>query len=256
MDGIISEIRNGLEGHRNSVICFSGGLDSTVVLKNAVEFIPGEFAVFMADLPMMSDRQRMAAVEICRSFGAVLNIEKIPVEEMNAVLKNGHDRCYRCKSVIYRHARDYADRAGLDHLIGGENADDRESERPGTVAGREFGVFNPLKESGIGRGRVLNSIREIGLPMPMVKDTCLLTRFPIGVDVKETDLRFVEVCETEIRRIAGVKQLRVRVSDGVATVLTSSSETGSLIGHSSEIKDFLSDNGLLMKIDGNGYGNI
>lgn len=252
MDGIIEELGPVLAPYHHPVICFSGGLDSTALLRNALEFCDDVTALFVK-LPMNSRRQIESAMKIAESLGADLTIAELRWNDLKGIEKNNDDRCYICKSAIYGLANAIA--AGSP-VLAGDNADDKDEERPGHRAAKEKGVINPLRIANIGKSRVIKAIGEIQLPVPMFKDTCMATRYPVGHPITENDLRFVEECEASVRKISGLKQLRIRIDGNRALVQTDVSEIPEMVRYRTQITYELKSRGLDCDLDLEGYRRV
>ena len=255
MDGIIPELKEGLGSLDNPVICFSGGLDSTVLARNAKEFC-SRFTLLFIRLPMNSQRQVDAAVNIAESLDVPLRVERLGWDELEGVETNGPDRCYHCKNAIFAKAETVCTEMGSETIVAGDNADDLDSQRPGQRAAKEHRVINPLKDAGIGKSRVRKAIAEMELPVMMIKDTCMATRYPVDHPIGEREMRFVEDCETAVRKVSGLKQLRVRIDGSRATVSTDISETGDMVRYMTKINYELKSRGLECDLDLNGYREV
>lgn len=254
MNGIIPRLKDRLEDMGGAAICYSGGLDSTVILRNAAGLERGSVVAVMVDMPLLSERQRVAARRVADRIGIPLEVIRIGWEDITEVTENTDERCYHCKKLIYRIIRDRAAELGLEHVVAGENADDLDEERPGMRAGREAGILNPLSDLGIGRREVMDAVNEMDLPAVMVKETCLATRFPLNTPVSEGNIRMAEECEEAIRSIAGIQQIRIRFDKGKAVVLGGSDETERLMMNAGSVADILRSKGFSdVRIDQEGY---
>ena len=255
MDGIIPELKEKLKCLKNPVICFSGGMDSTVLVRNAKEFCP-DFTVLFVKLPMNSQRQIDAALKVAESLDIKLRIEELSWDGLKGVETNGPERCYYCKDAIFSVAEKVCKEICSEAIIAGDNADDLDSERPGHRAAKEHGVINPLKEAGIGKARVKKSIAEMDLPIAIIKDTCMATRYPLNHPIGDKEMRFVEDCEAAVRKVSGLKQLRVRIDGNKATVSTDISETSEMVRQITKINYELKSRGLECDLDLNGYKGV
>lgn len=251
MDGIIPELRPVLSRYDRPVVCFSGGLDSTVLLRNAIEFCENPVALFVR-LPMNTARQLEAAIRIAVHLDAELRFETLSWNDLKGIENNGPDRCYLCKRAIFSKALDVAEDYG-NVVFAGDNADDRDDKRPGHRASRELGIVNPLREAGIGRGRVKAAISEMGLPVVMIKDTCMATRYPVGYPIGEREMRFAEECESAVRKVSGLKQLRIRYNGKDCMVTTDRSEMDEMVRHITQITYELKSRGLQCDFDPKEY---
>ena len=252
MNGIIPELEESLHSLKKPVICFSGGMDSTVLARNAKEYC-SDFTLLFIRLPMNSQRQVDAAVSVADALDLPLRMERLGWDDLKGVETNGPDRCYHCKDAIFRKAEEVCRDAGSGTILAGDNADDLDSQRPGHRAALEHGVINPLKDAGIGRGRVRKCLDEMHLPIVIIKDTCMATRYPTGHPIGEREMRFVEDCEAAVRKVSGLRQLRVRIYGGRATVTTDISETGEMMRHLTKINYELRSRGLECDPDLEGY---
>lgn len=235
------------------VVCFSGGLDSTVLMDIAHRVLGDGAVAVIADVPMMSDRQRDAAEKVLGHIGCRYARAVVPAEDLGCILGNGHDRCYICKTAMYSAIRSVADGIGIRTIVNGEIVDDLSEDRPGMAAGKENGILAPMIDAGITRSDVVRYIDGMDLPLGLVKDTCMLMRFPEGTEVSWDDLREVESLEDAVRKLTGLKQLRIRrVGDGYS-VQTSSSEYKVLERCFQEVAELFGSSGLRAEINRVGY---
>ena len=255
MDGMIEELKDTLGSFSKPVICFSGGLDSTVLLRNAMGYCDDPVALFVR-LPMNTSRQIDSAERIAEYLGIGIRIEDIRWDELSGMENNPQDRCYICKSAIYRKAKEIASSCGADAVLAGDNADDKDSDRPGHRAAFENGIRNPLKEAGIGKSAVISAIEEMGLPVPMFKDTCMATRYPFNYPIGEKEFRFAEECESAVRKISGLEQLRIRIDGNRALVQTDEKELPNMIRFRTQITYELKSRGLDCDLDLNAYKGV
>ena len=100
MDGIIAELGPILASYHNPVVCFSGGLDSTALLRNALEFCDDVTALFVK-LPMNSQRQIESARKVAEYLGADLTIAELGWDDLKGIERNDENRCYICKTAFY-----------------------------------------------------------------------------------------------------------------------------------------------------------
>ncbi len=205
-------------------VCFSGGLDSTVLMDIAHRTLGDDAVAVLVDVPMMSDRQRDAAIAVAESIGCRLVRTTAGIEELDGVLANRHDRCYICKTVMYRKIREVAENLGIEHVVNGEIVDDLSEDRPGMVAGEEAGIIRPLIDARMHRKDIVRHLDGMNLPLTLVKDTCMLMRYPEGTPVTISDLRMVEELEALVRERLGLRQLRIRRTEKGFSIQTSSVE--------------------------------
>jgi len=235
-------------------VSYSGGIDSTVVLAAAVKMLPKDHVAVFADVPMLSERQRRIALDAAGELGADIVIAKLCWDCMPGIGDNTEERCYLCKRAIYTAVRTVALDRGYIICADGENSSDKEDERPGRRAAAELGIISPLKELGFTKDTVKKIFAGLRLNTEIQKETCIATRFPRGRPFSDADLRNAEECEEIIRNISGVRQIRMRLRDGHAELVTSSSEIDLLMRHERELSSALLEKGIPgIRISTKGY---
>ena len=250
---ILSELRKYVRGTEKAAVAYSGGFDSTLLLKLMTDILGKDCVGVFVDSPLLSQRQRGAADAIASEIGArVVRVRVDDERVMEKVFRNDPERCYFCKTLIYGEVRKVASDLGIDVCLDGENSDDKEDERPGRRAAREFGIRSPFRDLGIRKQDVVDAVSSLNLSERIVKDTCMATRIPSGTVFSEMDLRFIENCEEIIRQTSGVFQVRMRLSDK-ATILTAPDEIRKLIDSRDLLFPLLRNMGLEPVIDMNGY---
>jgi len=235
-------------------VSYSGGFDSTVLLAATVKMLPKDHVAVLADVPMLSQRQRRNALAVARELGADIVIADLCWDCMPGVNDNTKERCYLCKKAIYSAVRSIANDRGYTVCADGENSSDRADERPGRRAAAELGIVSPLRELGLTKDVVRRMFAGLRLKTDVQKETCMATRFPEGRPFSDEDLRRAEECEEIIRNISGVRQIRMRLRDGHAELVTSSSEIDLLLLREHELSSALYEKGVPnIKISRKGY---
>ncbi|MCL2608115.1 MAG: hypothetical protein FWD92_06155 [Methanomassiliicoccaceae archaeon] len=238
---------------KKAVVSFSGGIDSTVVLAAAVETLPDHIAVF-ADIPMLSKRQRAITNNVAKRLGADMVTVKLEWDDMEGVRDNTPEKCYFCKRAIYSEVKRIASENGYVHCLDGENISDKSEDRPGRKAASEFGIISPLMTLGFERDAVRKMFDHLQLNIDVQKETCMATRIPEGVPFNDADILMIDECEEIIRNISHVKQIRMRLRDNCANLLTSPDSIHKLIAKENELSSALSVKGIhRITIDEKGY---
>ncbi|MBE6525220.1 MAG: ATP-dependent sacrificial sulfur transferase LarE [Thermoplasmata archaeon] len=239
MDTSIAVMKKYIESMERAIVCFSGGLDSTVLLSICKDVLGDNVTAIMVDVPMISERTRDIAMVLANHLDIRLKVIKLEYEDLQNILDNGEDRCYICKDTMYRAIWKYADQQGIKWILNGDNADDVNKFRPGMKAAFKQGIKSPFVDANVGRKAIEDYYKSLNLPVNLVKETCMLMRYPIGTPVTPDDLEFVEDIEYSIRSISEVTQLRVRVYDGLLHIFTSAEEYRKLMESEEDIGYYL-----------------
>jgi uncharacterized protein len=194
----------------SAAVAFSGGVDSSVLLHAAHAALGARAAALIADSPSLPRRELEAARAVAARIGARLVVVATDELDDPRYRANAGDRCYFCKSALFRAMEPWARAQGFAALLFGEIADDALDDRPGARAARERGVLAPLAECGFTKEDVRRYARERGLPVAdKPASACLASRLPPGTAVTRERLARVEACEDALRDL-GLAQLRVR----------------------------------------------
>jgi uncharacterized protein len=220
----LDSLKDAVRATGGAVVAFSGGVDSTFVLAVAREVLGDRALALTAHSPSVPQAEREAARDLARLLGA----RHVEVESREGddprYAANPVDRCFYCKSELYRLCAAAAREAGLGAVLDGFNADDRRDHRPGHQAAIEAAVRSPLAEAGLGKDAVRAWSEAYGLPTwnkPQM--ACLASRLPYGVAVTPERLGQVERAEAGLRAL-GLAAFRVRWHDAIGRVEVAAEE--------------------------------
>ena len=211
-----------------AVVAFSGGVDSALVLKGAIDALgKGRVTAVLGESESLAVSEREIALRVAGEIGADLQIIKTTELSNTDYQSNKGDRCYYCKqelySALYRELRlgfaggnqaQIDSQAALHALVvDGLNLDDLGDDRPGRRAAEEFGVRHPLVECGFTKSdvRAAALLNRISV-WDKAETACLSSRVQIGVKVTPARLRMIETSENALRA-AGFRQFRVRLHE-------------------------------------------
>src|SRR3569832_98071 len=205
-----------LRACESALVCFSGGVDSTLLLRVAHDVLGDRARALTTVSETMAQSERRGAVELAALIGAPHEVIESHELAREGVAENPVDRCYHCKAELLELARPRAEALGLATVLLGTNLDDLGDHRPGLDAANEHGARHPLVEAGLNKAGVRALSRALGLPTrdkPQL--ACLSSRFPYGTTITPERLRQVDTFEDGLRSL-GFRQLRVRYHDAIA----------------------------------------
>ena len=201
------------------VVAYSGGVDSTFLLKVAVDTLGAKSVLACISTGIVEPKHVLQrAKRIAKDLGVRLQlIDTNELKDPNFVA-NKADRCFHCKSHLCRQLLDIADKKGLKHVIFGTNADDLDDFRPGNRAMKIFGVRSPLAEAGLTKKDIRTLSRKLGLQTADVPASpCLASRLAYGLEISQERLKQIEKAEDFLRTL-GLVEFRVRHHDNIARI--------------------------------------
>lgn len=206
----LAALRRLLRELDSVLVCYSGGIDSALVLAVAHEQLGPRAVAITAVSASLAPRERQEAAAFAEQLGARhLFIESREIERPGYVA-NGPDRCFHCKSELYELAQRELGVHGLRHILNGTNSDDLGDHRPGLVAARNAGVKSPLVELGFDKQDVRAVAQLLGLPIwQKPAAACLASRIPYGTSVTRERLEQIDRLEQDVKDL-GFSQVRVR----------------------------------------------
>jgi uncharacterized protein len=230
LDDKYRQLQELLAAMPSALVAFSGGVDSTFLLRVARDVLgPDRVAAMTATSPTYPRYEFEQSCRLAADFG----IRQLVVEsnelEIPGFAANDRRRCYHCKKELFALCRAKAQELGFVEILDGSNTDDLGDFRPGREAARELAVRSPLVEAGLGKEEIRNLSRRLGLPTWQKQPfACLSSRFPYGTEITPERLAQVDRCETFLRR-RNFTQYRVRYHGDTARIEVAEQEIARLL---------------------------
>lgn len=225
----LTRLREILRELGSALVCFSGGIDSALVLAVAHEQLGARAVGMTAVSPSLPRSEREEARTFAEQIGARHEWVESREIEREGYAANGPDRCFHCKSELYEIAERKRQEWQLDHVLNGTNLDDLGDYRPGLEAARLAGARSPLVEAGMTKADVRAVARELGIALwDKPAAACLSSRIPYGTAVTRERLARIEGFEADLRSL-GLRQVRVRWHDPIARIEVEPTELPALV---------------------------
>jgi pyridinium-3,5-biscarboxylic acid mononucleotide sulfurtransferase len=231
----VQHLKNIIAELGSVVVAYSGGTDSTLVLKVAHEILGEKAVALTAISASLAAADQAEAEQIARQLGVRHILVETDETDNPEYLANTPNRCFFCKTETYDKLTEYAQANGYTAIIDGTNADDVGDHRPGRQAASAHNVRSPLLEAGFSKTDIRALAREYGLPnWDKPAAACLSSRIPYGTAISIPMLSQVERAEAMLRGL-GIRQLRVRHHDQVARIEVESGDFPTLLAHRDEV---------------------
>jgi len=218
MEEKLASLKRILSNMGSVLIAFSGGVDSTFLLKVAHDVLGKKIVAATASSETYPASELEAAKKIARKLGVKHLI--IQTEELSKrdFVKNSPQRCYFCKRELFSRLNKIAKGQGLNYVADASNYNDLADFRPGRQAGQELGIKSPLKEARLTKAEIRSLSHKMNLPTwnkPSL--ACLASRIPYGTRITREKLKRIDEGERFLKSL-GIRQLRIRDHDGIARI--------------------------------------
>jgi pyridinium-3,5-biscarboxylic acid mononucleotide sulfurtransferase len=216
LEAKLERMRAAFAPMRSLIVAFSGGVDSTFVLKVAYETVGDRALALTTTSPTMPDEDRDSALAMARLIGARHLLIESNELEIPGYSANPLNRCYLCKHNLFTVCEAKAAELGIDEIVDGLNLDDLHDYRPGMQAASEKRVRHPLVEAELTKAEIRELSRSMGLPTwDRPASPCLSSRFPYGTEITPEGLARVAAGEKLLHSM-GFAVARVRYHGDVA----------------------------------------
>lgn len=220
------ELKKYLSSLNSVAVAYSSGVDSTFLLKTAVDTLPRDNVLALtAKSHSFPKRELNESIEFCKSE----NIRQIVFESeelsIDGFSNNPPDRCYICKKELFSKIKSIADENNINAVVEGSNADDIHDYRPGMRAVSELEILSPLKKVGLTKDEIRALSKQLGLKTWNKQPfACLSSRFVYGEKITVQKLDMIDKSEQLLLDL-GFKQVRVRIHNDVARIEVLPNET-------------------------------
>jgi uncharacterized protein len=218
MEEKIDRLRDIIRDLESVLVAFSGGVDSSFLLKVAYDVL-GERAVALTAIsPSYPAFELEEARQIAKEIGVRLITENSNELDIPGYAENSSMRCFFCKTELFGICFTKAKELGIKSVIYGATLSDLGDFRPGMDAAKEMGARAPLLEAGLTKDEVRELSRRMGLSTwDKPQMACLSSRIPYGTKVTEDRLKTIALSELFLRQI-GLRQFRVRYHEKIARI--------------------------------------
>jgi len=218
----LEQLKSYLSELGSLAVAYSGGVDSTFLLKVAHDVLGDSAIAVTARSPVFPERELTEAVEFCQQEGITHIICDLDVLAIEGFSENPPNRCYLCKSELISGIRSVADACGIKNLADGSNVDDEGDYRPGLQALKEHDIISPLRHVGLSKSEIRELSRELGLlTWDKPSFACLASRIPYGELITSEKLAMIDKAEQFLLN-SGFIQVRVRHHGELARIETDS----------------------------------
>jgi len=225
----LEELKKILLGMNKVLVAFSGGVDSTFLLKVARDVLGEKVMAVTASSETYPQEEIKEAKKLARK----LNVRHLVIHtcelENPDFVNNPPQRCYFCKQELFTKLKEIAESESIPYVLDGANYEDTEDFRPGATAAQELGIRSPLKEAKLVKNEIRALSKNLDLPTwdkPSL--ACLSSRFPYYTEIDKKSLKQIGQAEELLKKL-GFKQVRVRHHDHIARIEIETAEFPKII---------------------------
>jgi uncharacterized protein len=252
-------LKDIISGYNRLAVAFSGGVDSTFLLKAASMVLEDNVIAVTVSAQIHPKWEMEEAKTLAEMIGVKQEIIYADVLNDEKIVSNPPDRCYYCKIKVFSIIKEVAQRYGIYTVADGSNADDIKDYRPGMRALKELGIVSPLREARLTKLEIRALSKELGLPTwdkPAL--ACLATRIPYGERLTVDILSKVDMGEVFLKNL-GFKQVRLRHFGNLAKIEVSPEDMKRLLESRDDIVKYLKEIGyshITMDLEGYRTGSM
>lgn len=214
----INNLKKLIKKDYKAVVAFSGGVDSSLVLKVTYEVLGDGCHCVTVRGDHISASEIEDSVKIAENIGVTQHFINADIYSIDGLMQNDEQRCYHCKTKVFSAIKDYAASVGAIAVYDGSNVDDLSDYRPGMKALKEMDIRSPLLEAGFTKKDIREYSRYLNLEThDKEAGACLISRLPYHSPINKEKLRIVEQAEKYLKDL-DYKNIRVRLHDDIARI--------------------------------------
>ncbi len=250
----LQNLKRILKDMNQVLIAFSGGVDSTFLLKVAHNVLGNNVIAVTASSETYPKSELKEAKRLAKKIGVrhiIIDSEETNIKEFK---NNPTNRCYYCKKELFSKLREIAKKNGIKYILDASNYDDINDFRPGMKAAEELNVKSPLKEARLTKNEIRLLSKNVGLDTwNKPSFACLASRFPYGNKITKEKLMVIDKAESYLRKL-GIGQLRIRYHNNIARIEVDKKDFSVLLKNSDKINNQLKKSGFdYITLDLGGY---
>lgn len=197
------KLKSRIKSLGSAVIAFSGGVDSSLLVKTAFDCLGENAVAVTAKSITYSHRELKEAKAFAKSIGIKHLVINTGEFKNNKFVNNQKDRCFFCKQELFLRLKNISGRLGLKYILDGTNKDDAKDVRPGQRANAQFNVISPLRDAGLNKKEIRGLCKKFGINYQKPQGACLASRIPFGEKITKQNLLKVGKAEDILRQYFG-----------------------------------------------------
>jgi uncharacterized protein len=232
----ISLLKRQLSEYKKILIAFSGGVDSSLLLKVSTDVLGSKNIIAAtADSPTYTNEELKEAKKLTKSLRVKHIIFKTKEFNDENFINNPPLRCYYCKKELFGKLEAIREKYNCDMIIDGANYDDRNDHRPGTKAENEFKIQTPLKDAFFTKQDIREYSRQLKLKTHDAPSmACLASRIPYGEKITRQKIKMIDAGEKFLKAL-GIRVLRLRSTSDTARIEVNPEDFNKILNNKNSI---------------------